>query len=284
VSKEILFFTPEVKNLVWGSEIWTISAHEHGDVYVQNGRYKGLPLSRLWREHPDLFGCEIPSAKDFPLLVKIITAHEDLSIQVHPDDHYAAARENGANGKTECWHILDCHEETNLVLGHKARDKDELHEMIKNDRFAELICEVPIAKGDFFQINPGTVHAIKGGTRLLEIQQSSDITYRLHDYGRIVDGKPRPLHLEQALDVIVCPTETSASRLPFSCDYYTVWELAVTGEAAIAPPNSFLIVCVIAGAGFIDGQSIEENDHFILPCGYDEAKLQGDMRLILVQP
>jgi mannose-6-phosphate isomerase class I len=281
MSKEIIFFNPVVKNLVWGSEIWTISAHEHGDVLVQNGRYKGMSLSQLWQEQPSLFGNTNTSSKDFPLLVKIITAHDDLSIQVHPDDRYAAEHENGANGKTECWYILDCKEDTHLVLGHNARDKEELQELIESNRFAELICEVPIAKGDFFQINPGTVHAIKGGTRLLEIQQSSDITYRLYDYGRIVDGKPRPLHLEQALEVIVCPAETVTSQLPFSCDYYMVWELAVAGEATINQSHPFLIVCVIAGEGFIDGQPIKENDHFILPNAYGEAKLKGEMKLIL---
>jgi beta-glucosidase len=300
--REILYFTPEVKNLVWGKEEWTISAHEHGDVRVREGSFAGMSLSQLWQTHPEIFGggqdtedgvpCITNQRSGFPLLVKIITANEDLSIQVHPDDEYARQNENGANGKTECWYILDCEPDTKLVLGHNAGNHDELKNMITENRFDELIREVPIKPGDFIQIEPGTVHAIKGGTRLLEIQQSSDITYRLYDYGRVVEGKSRPLHLRQALEVIKNPCvagmpsgrEEHGAPL-ISCDYYTVWELEVSGTVSYIQDNdySFLIVCVIEGDGLIDGQQIRAGDHFILPYGYGKAELMGEMRLVLAR-
>ena len=128
----------------------------------------------------------------------------------------------------------------------------------------------------------------------MEIQQSSDITYRLYDYGRMVDGVTRPLHLKQAIDVIKCPSPLesdiviAASKRPVnkmhelvSCDYYTVWEVSISGEMVISQDYPFLIVCVVAGEGFIDAKRIHEGDHFILPCGYGEAKLCGEMRMIL---
>ena len=122
--------------------------------------------------------------KEFPLLIKIIDAKSDLSIQVHPDNAYAKEHENGSLGKTECWYILDSEPGTQIVIGHHAKDKEELMQMVEEKRWKDLIREVPVKKGDFYQIDPGCVHAIKGGTVILETQQSSDITYRVYDYDR----------------------------------------------------------------------------------------------------
>lgn len=110
---------------------------------------------------------------------------KDLSIQVHPDDAYAGEHENGSLGKTECWYVLDCEPGTEIVIGHNAKDKAEVEKMIRNHEWSDFIRKVPVHKGDFFQINPGCVHAIKGGTLILETQQSSDITYRVYDYDRL---------------------------------------------------------------------------------------------------
>ena len=303
----VLFFEPEMKYLVWGNESWTISAHAHGDVKVGGGIFAGKTLSRLWAEQPELFGLSRAgdaavlqsrsrddSSSVFPLLVKIITANDDLSIQVHPDDAYSALHENGSLGKTECWYILDCEADAKLVLGHNAKNKAELAEMVESGQFTELIREVPVKQGDFIQMNPGTVHAIKGGIRLLEIQQSSDITYRLYDYGRTVDGKPRELHLKKALDVIGCPAPAASDSIItakeravnqlnelISCDYYKIWELSVSGQTTIIQNHPFLIVCVIAGEGEIGDEIIRADDHFILPYGCGEVSFRGEMRLIL---
>ena len=187
MNKDIIFLNPVCTHNIWGGtrlnrefgypiegddigECWGISAHPSGDGTVRNGAFQGMKLSELWEKHPELFG---DAGMDrFPLLVKIIDAKDDLSIQVHPDDAYAKVHENGSLGKTECWFILDCKENATLVAGHNAKTKEELEQMIHEGRWKEFIREIPIKPEDFIQIDPGTVHAIKGGTLLLETQQT----------------------------------------------------------------------------------------------------------------
>ncbi len=306
--KSILFLEPVFKQMIWGGrqladqfgyeipgdrtgECWAVSAHPNGDCVVREGACQGKTLSQLWREEPGLFGNS--DLDRFPLLVKIIDAKDDLSIQVHPDDAYAGENENGSLGKTECWYILDCPEGASLVVGHNAGSRQELQEMIEQERWGELIREIPVKKGDFIQINPGTVHAIKGGLMILETQQNSDITYRVYDYGRLTDGKPRQLHVKQSIDVITVPAPSaadsvkSALALPentlnelISCDYYTVWKLDVAGVMSFEQTHPFLIMSVIEGEGCVDGRRICKGDHFILPQGYGTAELRGEMTLI----
>ena len=306
--KSILFLEPVFKQMIWGGrqladqfgyeipgdrtgECWAVSAHPNGDCVVREGAYQGKTLSQLWKEEPGLFGNS--DLDRFPLLVKIIDAKDDLSIQVHPDDAYAGENENGSLGKTECWYILDCPEGASLVVGHNAGSRQELREMIEQERWGELIREIPVKKGDFIQINPGTVHAIKGGLMILETQQNSDITYRVYDYGRLTDGKPRQLHVKQSIDVITVPAPSaadsvkSALALPentmnelISCDYYTVWKLDVAGVMSFEQTHPFLIMSVIEGEGCVDGRRICKGDHFILPQGYGTAELRGEMTLI----
>ncbi len=306
--KPILFLNPVFKQMLWGGsklrscfgydipgddtgECWAVSAHPNGDCTVKEGIYEGLSLSQLWAKHPELFGN--PKTDRFPLLVKIIDAKDDLSIQVHPDDVYAGAHENGSLGKTECWYILDCPQGAALVAGHNAGTKQELAEMIHQGRWSELIREIPVKKGDFIQINPGTVHAIKGGMMILEIQQNSDITYRVYDYDRLTDGKPRQLHVEQSIDVITVPalpakdSVKEAAYLPentmnelISCDYYRVWKLEVAGGFSFEQEYPFLIMSVIDGEGTVNGKDVKKGDHFILPNGFGKVDLQGKMQLI----
>jgi len=194
---EILFMAPVFKQMIWGGnklgskwgyaipgentgECWAVSAHPNGDCTIKEGTFAGKTLSQLWTEEPQLFGDT--TGDRFPLLIKIIDANDDLSIQVHPDDIYAGKNENGSFGKTECWYILDAPEGATLVIGHNAKDKAELEDMIHNGRWEEFLREVPVKRGDFIQIDPGTVHAIKGGIEILETQQNSDITYRVYYY------------------------------------------------------------------------------------------------------
>lgn len=312
--KPILFLNPVFKQAIWGGErlgtdwpyeipgpgtgeCWAVSAHPSGDCTVREGAYAGKRLSELWEEEPALFGNfdddRIPKPDRFPLLTKIIDAKEDLSIQVHPDDAYAKPHENGSLGKTECWYILDCKSDAALVVGHNAKDKEELVEMITEGRWNAFIREIPVKKGDFIQIEPGTVHAIKGGIMLLETQQSSDITYRVYDYDRLSDGKPRQLHVEQSIDVITVPAKPAAEcvknaadlpkdqkNLLVSCSCYKVWKIDVEHGVSFMQDRPFLIVSVIEGGGEINGQSIRKGDHFILPCGYGEVALAGRMEII----
>ncbi|MCD7726465.1 MAG: beta-glucosidase [Clostridiales bacterium] len=310
--KPILFLNPVLKQTVWGGdrlgtewgydiprdntgECWGISAHPNGDCLVREGEYAGKSLSWLWKEKPELFGN--PQGDRFPLLTKIIDARDDLSIQVHPDDAYAQARENGSLGKTECWYVLDCPEDARLVIGHNADSKEQLRQMIREGRWQELIREIPVKKGDFIQIEPGTVHAIKGGIMLLETQQNSDITYRVYDYGRLNGGVPRELHIEKSLDVIKVPAKKAeqcildTAGLPantmnrlIACPYYQVWKLEVEGSYTLEGQDAYLLVSVVAGEGLLNGQMLGKGDHFILPFGYGKADFQGNMELIISAP
>lgn len=306
--REILFLEPVFKQRIWGGErlresfgydipgndtgeAWVVSAHAQGDCRIRDGIYGGMTLGKLWKEHRELFGNL--EGEEFPLLVKIIDAKEDLSIQVHPDNDYAGLHENGALGKCECWYILDCDEGADIVVGHNAKSKEELKQMIAEGRFMDLIKIRPLKKGDFFQIEPGTVHAIRRGTLLLETQQSSDVTYRLYDYDRLQDGKPRELHIDRSIDVITCPyTESSAGtettveggcrkeRL-VSCRFYTVEKWDVEAEAILEQKYPFLILDVIDGEGRIDGHAVRKGDHMILTSGYGTCPIKGKMSVIM---
>lgn len=306
--KDIIFLEPVFKSMIWGGnkletefgfsipsdhtgECWAISAHKNGDCLIRNGNYQGKTLSWLWENHREEFGNT--QGEVFPLLIKIIDAKADLSIQVHPDDDYAKENENGALGKTECWYILDCEEDSNIVIGHNAKDKLELRDMIFDGRWEELIRVRPVRKGDFFQIVPGTVHAIKKGTVILETQQNSDITYRLYDYGRLENGEPRKLHIDKSIDVINCPhidQETGKKTLKeeayellelIHCGYYTVEKLDLHGEQKFIQDKRFQNITVINGSGTIDGQQIKKGDAFIIPSGYGEYTLSGNMELMI---
>lgn len=306
--KEIIFLGAVFKEMVWGGsrlrefgyvipsdhtgECWAISAHPNGDGTVLFGRYAGYKLSELWKEHRELFGNL--KGDRFPLLVKIIDAKEDLSIQVHPDDAYAMEHENGSYGKTECWYILDCDPGATIVIGHNAKNSQEVADMIRQERWNEFIREIPVKKGDFFQINPGCVHAIKGGTMILETQQNSDITYRVYDYGRLQNGKPRQLHVEQSIAVIKAPyVESAADQRTVrtvgdasvehlvTCPYYSVEKITLDGTARFVQEKPFLNVSVYEGEGTVDETPVCKGDHFIVPAGYGEFTLKGKMEMIV---
>ncbi len=308
---EIMFLNPVFKEMIWGGnrmrneygydipgddtgECWAISAHPNGDGVIANGTYAGWNLSRLWAEHRELFGNQ--EGEVFPLLTKIIDAKNDLSIQVHPDDVYAKEHENGSLGKMECWYILDCDEDASIVIGHHANTKEELEQMIADKRWKDLIREIPIQKGDFFQISPGTVHAIKGGTLILETQQNSDITYRLYDYDRLQNGKLRPLHIKQSIDVIEVPfrepelhRERGTTRNTWwdtlvSCEYYTVWKADVHETETLYMDHDFLLGSCIEGSVTIGDVSIKKGDHFILPSGFPQSAVTGNATFIFSTP
>lgn len=309
---DLIFLKPVFKSMIWGGhrlaedfgyvipsettgECWAVSAHEHGDCTVADGKYKGRSLSELWKNEPDLFGGKTEGK--FPLLIKIIDAKQDLSIQVHPDDKYAAENENGSLGKTECWYVLDAVPGATIVIGHNASSKEEMCRMIDEKDWKSFIREIPVKKGDFFQIDPGTLHAIKGGTLILETQQNSDITYRVYDYDRLSGGKPRELHLEKSKDVIICPFDGSVkepdnpapvkmsgkgsfSRLVES-KYYSVYNMTVNGKARLTEKVPFLIASVVDGFGSVNGRKLLKGDHFIVPSGVKKLDFSGDMQLII---
>jgi len=269
-------------------ECWAISGHPGGDCRIK-GR-PGQTLGGLWRDERTLFGGL--AGEGFPLLVKLLDAREDLSIQVHPDDSYARLHENGASGKTECWYILDCDPDATIIIGHNARTPEELRQMVEEKRWGELLRQVPIRPGDFFQIDPGCVHSIRGGTLLLETQQSSDVTYRFYDYDRLSGGRPRPLHIEESLAVTRSPFRPREIR-PWTCregdaqvtelircPCYTVYRAALEGRWQRDWDAPFVNVSVLDGQGTLDGAPVNKGDHLLLPAGYGTMTLEGRLELI----
>ena len=309
----LLMLRPVLHNNIWGGrrlvefgydlpegpvgECWGIAAHPHGDCTVVGGPYDGLTLSQLWDEHRELFGGL--AGDRFPLLVKVLDARDDLSVQVHPDDSYAREHEGGSLGKHECWYVLDTHDHGHIIVGQHAPDRDAFARMVEENRWHDMENFVPIAPGDFFDIKPGTVHAILGGTLILETQQSSDVTYRVYDYlRRQPDGSLRELHLRQAMDVIdygapapssgaVTAPEVGGVTKLMSCAYFEVLRVRVHKDAPVVlpQPHPFLCVSVAAGGGgFVTCAAgiweVTKGSHFVAPHGCGDLTLQGDMTLI----
>ncbi|WP_166241154.1 mannose-6-phosphate isomerase, class I [Paenibacillus turpanensis] len=309
---EPLFLDPVFKERIWGGtklrdsfgfdipsnttgEAWTVSAHENGQSIVRNGQYKGQKLGDLWNKHPEIFG---EQGSEFPLLIKILDASKDLSIQVHPSDDYARVYENGGLGKTECWYILECDPDAEIVFGHHAETKEQLKKLIQSGDWESLLTRVKVSKGDFFYVPSGTLHALGKGIVVLETQQSSDITYRVYDYDRRDDqGNLRELHLSKAIDVLNVPNKIQTNSFTFetmefikkttfiSNSYFTVQKLDISGTAEFEHSISFIIYSVIEGNGVLEFDKSQyplvKGDTFIIPvnqCGY---KISGDIELIL---
>ena len=221
-----LLFEPVLKDYIWGgrnletrlgrdlpsekeiAESWEIAAHANGDVVVRNGPLAGNTLSWLHEKYGlQLIGRYGQWAHDrnkFPLLVKLLDANRKLSVQVHPDDDYALQHEGNELGKSEMWVVLHAESDASIILGVRpGATRQKLENAIQSNRLEAFLHEVPVKTGDSICLPAGTLHAILGGLIIAEIQQNSDTTYRVYDWGRLGhDGKPRPLHVEKALEVI----------------------------------------------------------------------------------
>ena len=317
-----IFMKPYFQHNIWGGrklstefgfdipegdvgECWAVSAYPGCESTVEGGEFEGLKLSEMWAQHPDFFG-DLPDnymAAGYPFITKIIDAKNDLSIQVHPDDDYACVHENGARGKTECWYILDCPDDAELVLGHNARTREEFRHMIDEKRWSDLLRRVKVRKGDFIQLEPGTIHAITAGVMLLETQQSSDVTYRLYDYDRLQNGKPRELHIRQSIDVATIPAGEPSKLVKHTedakmnevskleeCKFYEILKLPVEGTAELDETNVFTIITVTEGSGDLimkesgSKYALNKGDSLILPAGRDIACFDGNMNIIVAQP
>ncbi len=310
---EPLFLQPVFQELIWGGtrlkeqfqydipsdrtgECWAISGPPNGQSVVKNGPHAGKTIGELWENHRELFGNL--EGDVFPLLVKILDANADLSVQVHPDDEYAAKYENGELGKTECWYIIDCKEDAEIVFGHTAKTKEELRQQIEAGNWDELLRRVPIKPGDFFFVPSGTIHALCEGTLVLETQQSSDTTYRVYDYDRIdQNGNKRELHIEKSIDVTTVPHRDPELNITtkqiqdaqvttfIQGEYFSVYKWDVNGKLVTENKQPFLLFSVLAGNGnlHINEQtySLNKGDHFILPATVKEFSLDGNLQLIV---
>ncbi|WP_411469799.1 mannose-6-phosphate isomerase, class I [Bacillus thuringiensis] len=313
--KEPLFFQPVLQERIWGGEslkefnydlpspvtgeCWGISAHLNGPSIVKSGKYKDLTLKQLWDEHRELFGNY--QGDQFPLLTKVLDAKKDLSVQVHPNDDFANIHENGELGKTECWYIIDCKKNAEMVYGHTAQTKEEFKGMIEKNEWNRLLRRIPIKPGDFFYVPSGTIHALCEGTLVLETQQSSDTTYRVYDYDRIDnDGNKRDLHVEKSIAVSMIPhedykiypeieEENGAVVTKYVEEkYFSVYKWEVQMEASFQQNQPFQLASVIEGKATlrtVSGEfSIKKGDHFILPVGIESFVLKGNVTLIVSHP
>lgn len=260
---------PACKSYIWGgrrlkreygkefegesiSETWELSCHPDGPCIAVDGPWAGKSLADILDEHPEYAGKAAAALGRFPVLVKLIDAARDLSVQVHPDDEYAL-RHEGQLGKTEMWYIIDAEPGAALYCGFRREvSPAELYRAIQENTLCELLRRVPVKAGDVIFIPAGTVHAIGAGILLAEIQQSSSVTYRLYDYGRLgADGKPRELHIDKALDVATL----SPSPLSFgfgghlgSCKYFTADLFECDGVKEFeAGEESFMHLLVLEG-------------------------------------
>jgi mannose-6-phosphate isomerase len=313
---EPLFLKPVFKERIWGGkalqevfgydiptsctgECWAISAHPNGSSIIENGPNKGMTLDTLWKDRPELFGN--PDGEVFPLLTKILDANMDLSVQVHPDDAYAKVNENDELGKTECWYILNCKHDAEIIFGHSARSIKELTEQIREGKWDELLRKVKIKPGDFFYVPSGTVHALCEGTLVLETQQSSDTTYRMYDYDRRdAAGNYRDLHLERAIAVTTVPhqhaeihpiiqvKENVTITTLVESEFFTVYKWEVNGRASISNDKHFLLLSIINGEGGLlhNGKEygVKKGKHLIIPVGFGGFEINGECEVIVSHP
>jgi mannose-6-phosphate isomerase len=312
-------FKPILKQHIWGGrllvekrgnaqqqtvggtfgESWEVSGVE-GDVStIANGFLEGNNLQEAVEIYMgELVGDKVftRSGEEFPLLIKYIDAQDKLSVQVHPDDKLSAAR-HGANGKTEMWYVLDCEPGANLLIGFKEGVTREIYEAaVADGTVGELLNAVPVKPGDAYFIPAGTVHAIGKGILIAEIQQTSDVTYRIFDWNRTdKEGNPRELHTELALDAIdfTAPVRnvtqvpsTGEAALLVECPYFTTNAVDVAGrtERELASRDSFTVYICLGGELTLTtpGGSVElvKDDVVLIPADQNNAILEGSGRVL----
>lgn len=283
-------------------EAWIISAHPNGDSIVEfPNDYKGWTLDELYQKHQEYFKSSSKmnsSIKKFPLLVKFLDSREQLSVQVHPNDDYALKHANEL-GKTECWYVISAKPGSEIVLGHNARNQEEFEQWVSTGEWDKLLRRVPVKAGDFYYVPAGTIHGIGEGICILEIQQSSDTTYRVYDYERVDSkGNLRELHLKDAFAVTTIPDHNIQSPKPadsisggevtqlIESEYFTVWKMQCDQRARFSlNPMEFYLLIVIEGEGEIQINettlSLKKGDAFIIPVGHREFDVTGQLEMII---
>ena len=276
------------------AESWELSCHPDGESIVMDGESAGRTLSAVLAEHPEAMGEHCRKFDRFPVLVKLIDAKDDLSVQVHPDDAYALAHE-GEYGKTEMWYIVEAAPDAELIYGFRESiTKEEFRRAIEENSFLDMVNRVPVQKGDVFFIEAGTLHAIGKGILIAEIQQNSNTTYRVYDYGRVgADGKPRDLHIEKALDVTTLTPAKQQVRLPQTgstqllaqCRYFCAVCMEVeTFTQMRTDSTSFLHMLVLEGNAVLklgDFQlPLQKGTSVFVPAGTGAFRIIGKCKFI----
>ena len=292
------------------AETWECSTHPDGPSIVASGKYKGQLLSDVLKCHPEYLGTHPNTNGDLPILIKFIDAKQDLSVQVHPDDVYAREKENGQLGKTEMWYVLDAAKDAHLIYGlnHNV-DKEELRKSIANGTIEKYLRKVKIDKDDLFYIEAGIIHAIGAGALIVEIQENSNLTYRMYDYNRVdKNGYKRELHIEKALEVATLKESKEpvqpmrllkyrpgcASELLCRCKYFEVYRMLINTERCRemvgyqSDSTSFRVLLCIDGCGSIqmsDGDAISfiKGDCIFFPANSLKVRLHGKAQFLDVR-
>ncbi len=315
---EPIIFNPDYKELVWGGtklrtlfnkpipyentgESWEIASHKNGHSVVKDGRFKGLTLRELLVQHGDVVvGKKYGDRDKFPLLVKLIDAKADLSVQVHPDDLYAGLHEDGELGKSEAWLVLDVEPGGRLVIGlAEGVTKEKFREAVKNNTIESCLNQLQVKAGDVINIPAGLLHAIGSGVLLAEIQQNSDTTYRVYDWNRVgLDGKSRELHVAKSLDTIdfedkhsTKPTKGSTVKFEgygHTCyiinQYFSFETIDVASVYSDSREEAFEIFMVLDGDGVLKGKfgevKVAKGDSLLIPITMNTYSFEGTMKLL----
>ena len=298
---ELVKLKPAVKDYIWGgnyfqkfnkglglarvSECWELSVRDIDSSIIASGKDEGKKLSDVISKED--IGPVMDRFPYFPLLIKLIDAKENLSVQVHPSDDYALKYENSF-GKSEMWHIISADEGSGLFVGlNKDYQKEDIEIALKEGKILDYLNFFKVKPGDTFVINPGTIHAIGKGVRLIEIQQNSNLTYRLFDYNRVdANGNPRELHIKKALEVIdyrqYKPVKKNDEYLADN-KYFSVKEVIFADFLAIkANGNSFVSFTFLDGEGMVDDIPFSQYDTFFLPYK-KECIIKGKGRVVISQ-
>ncbi len=279
------------------AESWELSCHKDGQSVIANGEFAGRTLAEYIEINGKaVLGKNCERFEYFPILIKLIDAKDNLSVQVHPNNDYAM-RVEGEYGKTEMWYIVDCEEGAELLYGFKKEiSREEFAQRIADNTLLEVTNNVPVHKGDVFFIDAGTLHAIGKGILIAEIQQNSNTTYRIYDYGRVgADGKPRELHVEKACEVTqltppVRPTkpmgekiqkEGYSATLLATSEYFNVNKLEIADKAEIiATDDSFISLLCLDGSFNINDIVLKKGESCFIPAGYGKIEISGNGEII----
>lgn len=290
------------------AETWECSTHPDGPSYVVGGSNDGMTLADVIKDAPEILGSKHAGLSELPILIKFIDAKSDLSVQVHPTDEYAKEHENGQLGKSEMWYVLDATDDAKLIYGFKNKtNKEAIKKAIENGTLMKYLQSVPIKKDDLFFIEAGTVHAIGAGALVAEIQENSNLTYRLYDYDRIdKDGNKRALHIDKALEVANMQSSSEprqplrvlhysrgvASELLCRCKYFEVYRMIVNTERRSVVTYgteeiSFRVLLCVNGCGSInfgnETINVYKGDCIFFPADSVEVNIHGQIQFLEVR-
>lgn len=292
----ILFLAPYFEKKPWAGyelnkiydcpcgtgEAWLVSGLKNKSSIITNGKYRGKSLRYLWTSHKELFGDF--NEKEFPILIKLISANQDLSLQVHPNDEYALKKHNKL-GKFECWYVLPQNQAVDTIIGLNVKNAVELKKIIDNNQIEKFICKKKIKPNDLIVIEPGKIHALTKGSFVLEVQESSDITYRLYDFNRF---PKRELNINDSLKVIDYNNKKNniydfTKPDIYKNKFFSFEKLIINGVSKITN-ESFKIIYILEGFGIINCSNVKKGDSLIITYEDDSINVEGNLTIIEITP